>query len=425
MYISVDAVARVRSGESGELNLVVVPQKSSTENPAATSTYVNSTYGIRVYYPSDWTIQVSKPSGTLINIATFVSPTGPNSNPTADIAIYIDRLHNSTTNLNNYAQYSLDGYKNFFSAFKLLKLNTHSTLDGHSAYALVGIYQDSSFGLQKLMEVGTIIGNKAYYVQYIADAPRYSDYLPVLQNMINSLQITSYPVPTLSQSPTYNMPGAGGSTNMTGTYIDKGIALGSLGNYTGAIEYYDKALAIDPHFVPALTGKSIALYNLGNYTGAILYDDKALAIDPNNTHALNSKDAALDKLETAIPASNTTQPTPISPTPLAVVKSIVEDAIQAIQGADTTDKALRLMNFANQQLSPVGNSTSIEEAKVFLGYAIKSLQNHDVGTTLERLNIADQNHLRLFHISRHTAAYYADGLTVKPLTYYFVSKWSI
>jgi hypothetical protein len=187
MYISVDAVAGVRSGESGEVNLVVVPQKSSTENPA----------GIRVHYPSDWTIQESKPSGTRINIATFVSPTGPNSNPTADIAIYIDSLHNSTTNLNNFAQYSLDGYKNFFSAFKLLKLNTHLTLDGHSAYALVGIYQDSSFGLQKLMEVGTVIGDKAYYVQYIADAPRYSNYLPVVQNMINSLQITSYPVPTI------------------------------------------------------------------------------------------------------------------------------------------------------------------------------------------------------------------------------------
>jgi hypothetical protein len=34
----------------------VIPQKSSAENPVATSTYVNSTYGIRLEYPSDWTI---------------------------------------------------------------------------------------------------------------------------------------------------------------------------------------------------------------------------------------------------------------------------------------------------------------------------------------------------------------------------------
>ena len=159
------------------------------ENPAATSTYVNSTYGIRVHYPSDWPIQVSKPIGALINIATFVSPSGPNSNPTADIAIYIDRLHNSATNLINYAHFSLNGYKNF-SAFKLVELNTNSFLLGNPAYTLIGTYEGSSgAGLQKLMEVGTIIGDKAYIIQYIADAPRYTDYLPTVQKMIDSLVI--------------------------------------------------------------------------------------------------------------------------------------------------------------------------------------------------------------------------------------------
>jgi hypothetical protein len=41
------------------------------------------------------------------------------------------------------------------------------------------------------MEVGTIIGDKAYLIQYIADAPRYSDYLPTVQKTIDSMQITS------------------------------------------------------------------------------------------------------------------------------------------------------------------------------------------------------------------------------------------
>jgi hypothetical protein len=168
----------------------VIPQNSSTENPVATSAYANSTYGIRVQYPSDWTIQESNATGTLINIATFVSPTGPNFNPTADIAIYMDKLHNSTANLNNYVQYSLDGYKNF-SAFKLLRLNTNSTLAGSSAYTLIGTYEGLSSRLQKLMEVGTIIGDKVYILQYIADASRYTDYLPIVQKMIDSMQITS------------------------------------------------------------------------------------------------------------------------------------------------------------------------------------------------------------------------------------------
>jgi hypothetical protein len=56
---------------------------------------------------------------------------------------------------------------------------------------LIGTYQDPSAGSQKIMEVGTIIGDKAYSVQYIADAPRYSDYLPIVQKMIDSLVIYS------------------------------------------------------------------------------------------------------------------------------------------------------------------------------------------------------------------------------------------
>jgi eukaryotic-like serine/threonine-protein kinase len=73
---------------------------------------------------------------------------------------------------------------------KLLELSTNSSiLAGKPAYTLIGTYQDPSAGLQKLMEIGTIIGDKAYSVQYIADAPRYTDYLPTVQKMIDSLAI--------------------------------------------------------------------------------------------------------------------------------------------------------------------------------------------------------------------------------------------
>ncbi len=63
----------------------------------------------------------------------------------------------------------------------------------------------------------------------------------------------------------------------------------NLGNNTGAILYYDKALAIDPHYVLALANKGAVLGNLGNYTGAILYYDKALAINPKYEDVLYNK----------------------------------------------------------------------------------------------------------------------------------------
>jgi Flp pilus assembly protein TadD len=88
--------------------------------------------------------------------------------------------------------------------------------------------------------------------------------------------------------------------NDTYALIGKGTALGRLGNFTGAILYYDKALAIQPNDTYALTSKGLALDNLGNFTGAILYYDKALAIQPNDTYALDNKAAALDNHTVAI-----------------------------------------------------------------------------------------------------------------------------
>jgi tetratricopeptide (TPR) repeat protein len=115
-------------------------------------------------------------------------------------------------------------------------------------------------------------------------------------------------------------------TNEKYALYDKADALNKTGNYTGAITYFVKALAIDPKFKEALNAvqmlsdkkgtlydKGSALLNRDNYTGAITYFDKALAIDPkfkealngegyasasepNNKHILNNKGWALNGL---------------------------------------------------------------------------------------------------------------------------------
>jgi Flp pilus assembly protein TadD len=77
---------------------------------------------------------------------------------------------------------------------------------------------------------------------------------------------------------------------------DKGNALNSLGNYTQAIQFYDKALARESSDQFLLYDKGDALNGLGNYTGAIIYLDKALSIDPKLKAALNDKGWALNGL---------------------------------------------------------------------------------------------------------------------------------
>jgi tetratricopeptide (TPR) repeat protein len=105
--------------------------------------------------------------------------------------------------------------------------------------------------------------------------------------------------------------------------VDNGNALFKQGNYTQALQYYDKALDIDPNSQEALAGKGQllalcestqcgltaasnhttlaskdvfalvdngnALFKQGNYTQALQYYDKALDIDPNSQEALAGK----------------------------------------------------------------------------------------------------------------------------------------
>jgi lipoprotein NlpI len=58
---------------------------------------------------------------------------------------------------------------------------------------------------------------------------------------------------------------------------------------------FDEALAIDPNDVDALNNKGVALNNLGNYTGAIEFYNKTLAIDPKNTFALTNCSTYTDR----------------------------------------------------------------------------------------------------------------------------------
>ena len=61
----------------------------------------------------------------------------------------------------------------------------------------------------------------------------------------------------------------------------KGLFLASKGNYTGAVECYDKAIELDPSFYPAWCNKGLALYYLNKNDEAIKCLDQAIEKIPN------------------------------------------------------------------------------------------------------------------------------------------------
>ena len=85
--------------------------------------------------------------------------------------------------------------------------------------------------------------------------------------------------------------------NITDALVKKGNTLSDLGRNDEAIQYYNKALQIDPNQTLALNSKGEALYMLDKYDEAIQHYDKALQIDTNDTDALFNKGLALNNLD--------------------------------------------------------------------------------------------------------------------------------
>jgi tetratricopeptide (TPR) repeat protein len=80
-------------------------------------------------------------------------------------------------------------------------------------------------------------------------------------------------------------------------YLLLGNAKYKEGDLPGAIEYYDKALTINPKYADALYNKGVALSDLKRHEEAIEYYDKALTINPKYADAWYNKGVALSDLK--------------------------------------------------------------------------------------------------------------------------------
>jgi tetratricopeptide (TPR) repeat protein len=162
----------------------------------------------------------------------------------------------------------------------------------------------------------------------------------------------------------------------------KGDALNGKGNYTQAIQSFDKVLAVNPEDSSALNGKGNALSGQGNYTQAIPYYDKALAIDPNDKVILTNKADALFHQVTLYDPGNYTQ-----------AIQYYDKATQAVQ---YYDKALAIdpnyknaLNGKGSTLDGIGNAFynqgNYTKAIQYYNKAL-SINSTDTGTLFDKQN---------------------------------------
>ena len=182
--------------------------------------YENSTYGIKMQYPSNWQKIESKVSYAKANhnsdksIVEFrLSPSLSVGNPSMDRSTLKISMHklpsqNIVVNLFTFfdktasQKISLEGFVlshvttllTTLPDFHLIGSESGETAfaDSTPAHKLVYEYREQGQKniLTKGMEILMVKDDTGYIIRYIAEEPKYWDHLPTVQQMINSVETT-------------------------------------------------------------------------------------------------------------------------------------------------------------------------------------------------------------------------------------------
>jgi serine/threonine-protein kinase len=151
-------------------------------------TYQNSTFGIKIQYPSSWDKQENGTKQDTETDVVIFYPPASNSNASLDLSMD-DISDEKGISVAQYANDGLGDLKHSLQNFKSIGLTTNNILAGLPAYKSLYTYVDGKTTF-KDMEIGAIKGDKAYILTYEGGADEFDKYLPTVQQMINSFQIT-------------------------------------------------------------------------------------------------------------------------------------------------------------------------------------------------------------------------------------------
>jgi hypothetical protein len=157
-------------------------------------TFTNPEFGFKVKHPPDWEIDeegADDPSDGAGSVVGFYSPPENRLDDYRErIWVSIDTLQRNNMTIEEYSTEVISQQNSTLNNFTLIDSDTDSTvLAGHPGYRIVSTYSLEDERIVKQMEVGTILGNMVYYVNYYAIENSYDDYLPVIQDVISSLEI--------------------------------------------------------------------------------------------------------------------------------------------------------------------------------------------------------------------------------------------
>ena len=182
----------------GVLKQPVLAQKNATITNLTSSaaaktmnnflTYQNPTYGIKIQYPSDWTISQTG-LRDYTNIVAFYSPLG-NLSDMIPQQLLLSRTHYSQNiALNDYSKLVNDTLKQ--PGIQIVESKSITLTGGAIAHRVVFIPPAGNAPFKpEIMLVWTAKGDNVYTLSYNGDAAKYHIFLPTIEKMIDSFEIT-------------------------------------------------------------------------------------------------------------------------------------------------------------------------------------------------------------------------------------------
>jgi YVTN family beta-propeller protein len=180
-----------------------IQSRDNNNNNIASPNFQNQTYEISnfdilgrisIQYPNDW---VAWEAREFSEYPLFYPLYDPDTRFYLDLVKSPPAIKNLT--LSNYLNYTTELRKEQALGqglgFKLLNQTADAKLGiGNDAYLLEFEQQseENAGDVLRIMETGMVMGDRVFYVVYIAETTRYSDYLPAIRSMIDSIKIERF-----------------------------------------------------------------------------------------------------------------------------------------------------------------------------------------------------------------------------------------
>ncbi|HET7148736.1 MAG TPA: PsbP-related protein [Candidatus Nitrosopolaris sp.] len=188
----------------------------TTPNSVHFIVYENSTYGIKMQYPSNWqkiqTGETNKADRVIVEFKLPASVGGklvakknqtmlsilihklPPQNMMGNLLSFFDKEGSQKISLEAFVLSHLTNLLTILPDFHLFKAESGGATLGDTtpAHKLVYSYRgEGRDDVAKGMEILTVKDDKGYIIRYMTEERKYFDYLPSIQSTINSITITA------------------------------------------------------------------------------------------------------------------------------------------------------------------------------------------------------------------------------------------